>query len=398
MKPLFFTIIASVAFSLVSCAKTGSVSIEREDLWTFRIGRLEDELDLFNLQNRQDTAQTTLAMRDGFFYIANGAGGKVLHYNSYGDLLFMIYNSETNPVPLSLKSKTENMSATRWSVAWPLNEPGAVTVDSTRNIYVADKLTSERQSYNSEEKVMLSWTVLRFDIDGNFTGYLGQEGPGGSPFPLIDNIYVSANDDLAVVCRLPQGMDVYWFNNEGLLLHTVSVRNNKLPAPNDRGKVQAVLNGIAVAPDSKTLYLKIDYYREIHDETTQVVSGMEPDSSALWVMNVEDGSFRGSVDIPFFEGSITVNRKRSSENLLYTMFGAMAGGSVFFYFPVETGFALLVLDSETGAERAHGSIRVDNNELNFFTFNVSSNGVLSALLAGAYEAKLVWWRTDRFLK
>jgi hypothetical protein len=41
---------------------------------------------------------------------------------------------------------------------------------------------------------------------------------------------------------------------------------------------------------------------------------------------------------------------------------------------------------------------VDNEELQFNTFNISSEGILSALLATNWQAKLVWWRTDKFLE
>jgi hypothetical protein len=33
----------------------------------------------------------------------------------------------------------------------------------------------------------------------------------------------------------------------------------------------------------------------------------------------------------------------------------------------------------------------------FNTFHLSGDGILSALLASEFEAKVVWWRTDRFI-
>ncbi|MDR2490485.1 MAG: hypothetical protein LBD20_03675 [Spirochaetaceae bacterium] len=388
---------AALLVPLAACEKAGDTAIRREDLWSFKIGRLEDQLDLYNLQGERSGERTAISMRDGLFYIANGPGDKVLRYNSYGDLLFMIYNDETNPEPLTLKSRTDSTNATRWSIVWPLQEPCAIAVDSRKNIYVADKLSGERHAYDMEERALLNYSVLRFDIDGNFVDYLGQEGPGGRPFPRIDNIYTSVNDELAVVCQLPKGMAVFWFNSQGSLLYNIRIKNDALPTPPDRGGLLAVLNGISAAPDSQTIYLKIDYYREIQNEMTQTISGMEPDGAVLWAMDAASALFTSNVDIPFYEGTITVNNRRNTENLLYTMFGAMNGGSIFFYFPVENGFSILVLDGTTGEERAHSFIRVDNSELQFFAFDVSVDGILSALLSGPYEAKLVWWRTDRLI-
>ena len=97
---------------------------------SFDIGVLEDELDIFNIEGRAGHKKTELAMRDGQFYVSNGPGSKIVRYNSYGDLLFMIYNDETNPRLLNLKQKTDGAAETRWAWAWPLREPSFIAVDS----------------------------------------------------------------------------------------------------------------------------------------------------------------------------------------------------------------------------------------------------------------------------
>jgi hypothetical protein len=72
---------------------------------------------------------------------------------------------------------------------------------------------------------------------------------------------------------------------------------------------------------------------------------------------------------------------------------------VFLYFPEEEGYALLILDTrESNGVQHQGNIRVDMDELQFNAFNLSREGILSAMLISDWEAKLVWWRTDKFLK
>jgi hypothetical protein len=67
---------------------------------------------------------------------------------------------------------------------------------------------------------------------------------------------------------------------------------------------------------------------------------------------------------------------------------------VFFSFPIEEGYALLILSGDSREQR-RGVIRVDSEELQYTAFNVSDEGILTALLATEYEARLVLWRTDR---
>ena len=122
-----------IAFSLalllifivqLSCKQEQIDSIQREDLFSIEIGAMEDQIALFKVEGTGGIRQIELAMRDGFFYITDWNGGKIVRYNSYGDLLFMIYNKDTSPQPITLKEKTEDsVQATRWAYNYPLNSP-----------------------------------------------------------------------------------------------------------------------------------------------------------------------------------------------------------------------------------------------------------------------------------
>ncbi|MDR2659732.1 MAG: hypothetical protein LBC27_07075 [Spirochaetaceae bacterium] len=382
----------------LSCSKGKNPSIEREDLFSFNIGRLEDELDMFDLEGARSMRKTALKMREGLFYISNGNGEKIACYNSYGDLLFLIYNEETNPPPLTLGEKTEGSAITRWSYRWPLREPGSIAVNSAKHIFVEDKLTPERHSFDMEQKTILDRLVLHFDAGGKFVDYLGQEGKGGTPFPRIENIFTSADDDLVVVCRLPAGRRIFWYDSNGNQIYDIYFADDTLPIPADRFGLTPSLDTISIAPDERKIYLKIDYYREVMDESTNTLSGRESDRSCLWMINAGDASFSGSIDIPFFETSSSVNNRRITENLLYSMFGIMNGGRVFLYYPLETGFSILILAADGSEEQRRGIINVSNDELLYCAFDVSDDGILSALLASNYEVKLVWWRTDKLAR
>jgi hypothetical protein len=76
------------------------------------------------------------------------------------------------------------------------------------------------------------------------------------------------------------------------------------------------------------------------------------------------------------------------------MLGVIRNGRVFLYAPVENGYSLLVL-GEQG--RWRGFIQVSPDEFEFNAFALSDDGILSAILAGSWDVKLVWWRTDKFM-
>jgi hypothetical protein len=397
MKPVYLPLLLSFLF-LSACVNEAVVSVAREDLFSLDIGRLEDQIDLYNLEGGRSVRKTSLAMRDGLFYISDGNGEKIVHYTSYGDLLFMIYNEETVPPPLTLRTDVEISGVvTRWAFPYPLREPGEIAVDSRKHIYVEDRFPYERYSYDTENRALLDSTVLHFDGSGRFVEYLGQEGIGGSPFPRIEHIYTSIRDEFAVVCKLPLGWHIYWFDNESTLLYFVQLKNDAIPVPPDRLPVFPSVDTIAVSPDSRRLFIKVDYYREIFDESTNTKLGTEPDGSVLWIMDVETGAYTETIEVPFFEYTVTENNRHVTEKLLYSFLGVIKDDKVFLSCPVDGGYSIMLLSTDPHDQR-QGFIQVDNEELQFNTFNISSEGILSALLATNWQAELVWWRTDKFLE
>jgi hypothetical protein len=406
-RVLPFLALCSLVFA--SCGGGGINSIEREDLFSLEIGPMEDQLALYQFEggasdvySKPGVKRAGFAMRDGLFYIADGNSGKIVRYNSYGDLLFMIYNEETNPPPVSLKTNIEDSAqVTRWAFSYPLREPGEIVVDSRKHIYAEDRLPQERHSFDAENKALLDGIILHFDEDGRFVEYLGQEGIGGSPFPRIVGLYTSVRDELAVVCRIPSGWNIYWFSSAGALLYLVQLKNSMIPKPPDWPQVVSAVDNIMAAPDGRRLFLKVDYYRDTFDQSTNTRTGSEPDSSIIWTLNVEDGSYPRSLEVPFFEPGGTSgaasrgNGRQPGERMFYSMLGVYRSGRVFLYFPTETGYSILFLDTESRDQR-RGLIQVNNEELMFNRFNLSAEGILSAMLVNDYQVKLVWWRTDKF--
>jgi hypothetical protein len=201
-------------------------------------------------------------------------------------------------------------------------------------------------------------------------------------------------DELVVVCRVASGWNIFWYSSAGMLLYLVQLKNSAIPSPPDWPNVVAAVDNIIAAPDSRRLLLKVDYYRDTFDESTNTRTGTEPDSSIIWTLNVEDGSYVNSIEVPFFEQS--GNARQQGERMFYSMLAVYRGGRVFLYFPLETGYSILFLDTESRDQR-RGIIQVQNEELKFNSFNLSAEGILSAMLVNDFHAKLVWWRTDKFI-
>jgi len=121
----YLFIILGITLFLSSCRYNKIGAVERKDLFSLEIGPMEDQIALYKLDGTRGIRRTAFTMRDGLFFISDGNSGKIVRYNSYGNLLFMIYNDETNPAPTTLKTNiTDEEQSTRWAFTYPLEEPG----------------------------------------------------------------------------------------------------------------------------------------------------------------------------------------------------------------------------------------------------------------------------------
>ena len=107
MSRRFFT--ASIAvvipvvvsvLSLVGCQKKEIEELVGTELFSLSLGKLDNQVDLFPSSGGNVEKKTRIYMRDGWFYLANGNSGKVMVFSSYGDLIFLLYNAQTNPAPV----------------------------------------------------------------------------------------------------------------------------------------------------------------------------------------------------------------------------------------------------------------------------------------------------------
>ena len=395
LRGLFFICAFLIAVSSCSRAK-GAAVLEKNELFALDYGVFEDEINLFNLSDEQ-TGATNIAMRDGFFYISNGAQQKILQLNSYGDLLSLYYNPEINPAPeFALHSKPDERReiTTQRAIPYPFESPGALAVDSQKNIYVVDTLPADRIEYDPQRNLRLSQVVLRFSSSGEFVDYLGQRGPGGIPFPWIQDIYTTHNNELVVVCLNMDGMIVYWFSDSGFLRYMIQVEKSALPNPLD-GQPETFKSLEKIVPDYSRglLYLKIDYYATTFDEAAKIQSGIDYKGTFIYPLDIMTGAFLEPIGVPPFESEENKNLSKTDFIQSYDFLGLTDSGWFFFYFPDDTGYTVqMILPREQTVLKRH--LDADITRLLYHAFSLSDKGIISALLADEKRVAVAWWRTD----
>ena len=253
---------------LISCGSGKSEYVSMEKLFDINYGKLEDEIDLTQKQSFDIPVSTDLKMKDGIIYILNGNLQKIMKFNSYGDLLSVIMNKDLNPEPVIVDNENSSgIISNRKGIYFQFNNASNLAVDSQQNIYVSDILHADKQEWDADLNTMLTGVVYRFDNNGNFSDFIGQDGPGGMPFPYITDIQTNSENELAVISKTAESNPVYWFDSTGRLLYQIEITNSLIPVPDDNNTIVSI-DSISIPESDHKLFIKCDFYTSFINEQT----------------------------------------------------------------------------------------------------------------------------------
>lgn len=386
---------------LGGCADRGIGELYREEQFTLGLGRMEDQVDLFQAEGGVMSGKNTVFMRDGLFYIANGNAGKIMVFSSYGDLIFLLYDPEDNPRPVSMNTDAGVVS-TRGAVGYPFRNLGQMTVDSGKNLYVDDEASAANVQADAATGVRLDRLVHRFDRKGSHVASIGQEGVGGTPFPFITALHATAKDQLVVVCRASTRWLVFWYSAEGTLLHRWEADPTRPPFPVDPG-VTPSLESIFPDMENPVLHVMFHFFREVSAKTrtaAKAASGMENYSSRIYRIDVRTGRVDSSVELP----RAAVRKEKLQLKTVEVqgpageLMGVSSKGSYYLLGYSDSNlYTLSVLESQ-GRVRERRYVVIEDSELTFRDLRLTPSGLLYGLLCDARRAHVAWWRSDSLLK
>lgn len=399
MKKIILFLTLSVLF--FSCNKKNEIqSIDEENLFTLNYGNFEKELNIFGV-DKIGKLTTSVTMKDGFFYIVNGQNQKILSFNSYGDLLSVYYNEDFYSE--KYKGLVSKLNSNLWKpIMYPFELDGKIVVDSKKYMYAVGYVPKERIEQDENEKLIYSQVVLRFSSDGTVLDYIGQQGPSGTPFPFIRQIYVTQKNELVVVCNSNNGSCTYWFSADGYLKYKIPVTDKDIPEEvfdaNLIGDSEIFTTIENIIPDysSETLFVKVDYYCSFIDSESKINSGINYLETVIYPLDIKTGTYEKSIIIPPFEESITEDFSKITYKIPYDFLGISKSGWLFFIISTDEGYCVQMLNSKT-QNVIKRTLPVKHEEILFSSINLSDEGIISAILAQKEKCKIVWWKTDSLI-
>ncbi len=383
-----------------SCLLEKSDYITREKLFDINYGKLEDEIDITQVRSLNIPISSDITMKDGIFYVINGNLQKIMKFNSYGDLLFVIMNKSLNPDPVIVDNKPDDeLVSNRKGIYFPFNDIGKITVDSKQNIFISDLLENTKQEWDAAKETMLTDVVYRFDNKGDFTDYIGQDGPGGMPFPYITSLKSNSENELVVITKTAKTNPVYWFNPAGKLLYQIEISNTSVPLPDDRN-ILASVDSILIPDTGHRLFIKCDFYKKIINEDTGKETDVDFLNSSIFIMDLDSGKFVSAIEIPEVFTSGGNNMALSEERLqtIYSMLGIVGNDKIFLTAIIdESSYQLLILSTE-GNVLFTKKLNIEEETLYNLNMDIDDKGIITAALSDSDKTTVVWWRTDKVIR
>ena len=399
-KCFFSSIILASLFIFFGCFRNKGVSsLNEENLFSIEYGNFEDEINLFDI-TAVGSLSTYMTMHNGFFYIANGESKKILELNSYGDLLNLFYNDEEME---SQKFADKNIrNSTKKAISYPFNHIGPLAVDSRNYLYVSDVLPVEKHERDEKQRLLLDFVILRFDSDGNFVDYIGQQGPGGTPFPFVKNIFVTKLNELVVLCTTNDGPVVYWFNEKGFLLYKIPITQQTIPSPGKDegnpldGKYYSSVGNVVPDWVNHRLFIHVDYYQDAVDADSKILNGVDYSMSLLYQLDLETKRYEAPLEIPSYENVEVDSLSKETYEIPYDFLGVTDSGWFFFIVPDDNGYLIQMVQPD-GQRILKRSLSVDHAKNVYASLSLSESGIISGLFIQSDSAKIKWWRTDSLI-
>ncbi len=402
INKLYYGLFAlAILYVFSGCTKSGLSELKKENLFSLNIGKIDNAIDLFQIPGKGFAAKNRIYMRNGIFYIANGNSNKLMEFSSYGDLIFMLYNPLMNSKPVLLDSDLSGKEkTTRRAVKYNFHQIGEIVVDSSNSLWVEDVVSRDKYVRDKKRNIVLKKVVRHFTREGKLINYIGQEGIGGTPFPYIENLYITVNNEPVVVTRTPLEWDIFWFYSSGELRYHIKIDNRHLPDPSGDDTWKGEIGKIIADYNDSILYVAVSYFKDIIDPSTHTRSGVKKTGSYIYTLDLKDKLYKELIKIPDTEQlkEVVGTKELKIPGPSYELMGITKNKFIFFLRNEGVNKYKLLIKDFSGKTAAIRIMTIEDTALYFKYITVAPSGIIYGILADDNEAHIVWWRSDKLLK
>jgi hypothetical protein len=148
------------------------------------------------------------------------------------------------------------------------------------------------------------------------------------------------------------------------------------------------------------LNILLYYYSVAADDPTEGPEANASYVSRIYELNLNTGLYERYVEVP--DDGARRERVGAHEMEIpapsYELLGLNDGGYYFLLRREDANLFQLLIAEPSGRELTRRYLVVEDSELFYKQMGMSASGIVYALLGEEYEAKVVWWRSDRLVR
>lgn len=283
---------------LIGCNVREKKNTQVKKIFSFPIGYDKEELGLLPEKSVSEAA-LDFCYNNGFFYISDKINNKILKVTETGVVVLIIYNQSNYPhlVPNSSdaldvdSTSDENYEYLKLYSSYSLEQPGAITADIEKNIYVVNREPMHKK-YGEQNQIEDEY-ILKFDSRGRLIYKIGKNGSSKSvaevePFNYISKVATDINNNLIVMEGYSEDLKIYKYSKDGELLYQTLLSKNKLPLSKNE------LNGVILLIDVIPGYSEDEIlanYQFISREISNSIELFQLEYEKIFRYNIKEDKF-----------------------------------------------------------------------------------------------------------
>lgn len=283
---------------LIGCNVREKKNTQVKKIFSFPIGYDKEELGLLPEKSVSEAA-LDFCYNNGFFYISDKINNKILKVTETGVVVLIIYNQSNYPhlVPNSSgaldvdSTSDENYEYLKLYSSYSLEQPGAITADIEKNIYVVNREPMHKK-YGEQNQIEDEF-ILKFDSRGRLIYKIGKNGSSKSvaevePFNYISKVATDINNNLIVMEGYSEDLKIYKYSKDGELLYQTLLSKNKLPLSKNE------LNGVILLIDVIPGYSEDEIlanYQFISREISNSIELFQLEYEKIFRYNIKEDKF-----------------------------------------------------------------------------------------------------------
>lgn len=383
--------------SIGGCHKKNTQMIMPEKLFELPIGKTETDLAFFADNRIAPLDKVQIKMRDGLIYLLDPNVGKLMEFNSYGEILTLWYNPDKNPKPVLLKeendvNRAEQKEATKKAFSFRFNQPTAFAVNSQKQIYIADRLPDESTLDSAEFGQALNHVIICFGKTGKAEYILGQEGISGNPFPYITDLSIDKNDCLNISCYTKSGKVFFKYDNKGNLMHKAVINDQMIPSI----QKETISRQAEILPTAHPDYilLRTDIYNDRTNGNRSTQSRFL--KTIVWVYDLKERSFQGYFNLPNSETKVadTDSWTESSYPVMLSVDGFDHRSNIFLSSIEQEDTERILILNQLSRNIETKRLFTGFEKSLMIKRSVTPEGITLGIVFFPEKAEIYWWRTD----